>query len=256
MRLWTRLGCVTLAVLVTRAGAAHAQIPETFKNLEVLPKDIRRPELIGVMREFAGSLGVRCVHCHEGEDLPDLKGVDFASDAKEVKRTARAMMKMVRAINDDYIRTLGRKSPVQVGCVTCHRGIAKPRTLDAELALARDEKGVDGMVARYRELRERFYGQAAYDFGPVTLDWMAERRMHEAPAEAVVLLDLNIEAHPDRAWTRFLMGEARRALGEVEAARASYEKALALEPGHVPAKQRLATLGASPSPSPSPSPKE
>jgi hypothetical protein len=41
------------------ASPALAQIPTKFTNLEVLPKDIPRAELIATMRGFAGALGVR-----------------------------------------------------------------------------------------------------------------------------------------------------------------------------------------------------
>src|SRR5262249_38141287 len=61
---------VAFAVLTMLVpGAAlmvHAQIPATFKNLKVLPKDISRPALVGQMRQVAGALGVRCGFCHAG----------------------------------------------------------------------------------------------------------------------------------------------------------------------------------------------
>ena len=34
------------------------------KNLQVLPKDTPRPQLIAMMRGVAGALGVRCNYCH------------------------------------------------------------------------------------------------------------------------------------------------------------------------------------------------
>jgi len=93
-----------LAALLVAATPAVAQIPTTFTNLQVLPKDIPRSELIATMRNIAGSLGVRCVHCHVGPD--DLQGMDFAIDEKRSKVAARAMLQMVRAINADYVSRL------------------------------------------------------------------------------------------------------------------------------------------------------
>src|SRR5688572_31654917 len=108
------------------APSAFAQIPQTFTNLQVLPKDIPRPQLVATMRGFAGALGVRCTHCHVGPD--DLQGMDFATDEKESKKVARTMLRMVRGINADVIGTLPAADPPrqQVTCLTCHRREAKP----------------------------------------------------------------------------------------------------------------------------------
>src|SRR5688500_19371611 len=35
-----------------------------FKNLQVLPPDITRDQLMATMRSFTRGLGVRCNHCH------------------------------------------------------------------------------------------------------------------------------------------------------------------------------------------------
>ena len=107
------LRAAAAAGLALIGGRARAQFPETFENLKVLPKDISRQDLSGVMRGFASALGVRCVHCHVGQDNPGLKGVDFRSDEKETKRIARAMMKMAAAINADYIGAQGRANPTR-----------------------------------------------------------------------------------------------------------------------------------------------
>jgi len=39
-------------------AAASAQIPKEFTNLEVIPKDVESRQLVGIMRNFAGALGV------------------------------------------------------------------------------------------------------------------------------------------------------------------------------------------------------
>src|SRR5207253_842020 len=97
---------VLLSLALTTPG--EAQIPETFKNLQVLPKDIPARELVMTMRSYASALGVRCAHCHVGADRPELAGADFASDEREAKRTARLMMRMVKAINEDHLAHLQR----------------------------------------------------------------------------------------------------------------------------------------------------
>ena len=75
-------------VLVVAAGA-EAQIPERFENLQVLPQTTTRPELVAVMRSFATALGVRCVHCHVGEDSPNLTATSSRMNGRPSARRAR-----------------------------------------------------------------------------------------------------------------------------------------------------------------------
>ena len=114
-----------------RSAAAALQIPEKFTNLQILPKDMTRQALVGVMRSFAMELGVRCEHCHVGEGN-DLSKFDFASDARPAKSTARKMMKMLEGINGDYLKGIGdpARQP-KVTCYTCHRGQKTPATAAA-----------------------------------------------------------------------------------------------------------------------------
>ena len=65
--------------LLTPAPVA-GQIPDTFENLQVLPTDISRAELVSIMRGFSMALGVRCAYCHPGGSGGSLQGVDFKTD--------------------------------------------------------------------------------------------------------------------------------------------------------------------------------
>src|SRR5882757_2129612 len=90
-----------VSVAVAQAGPppmAFADPPH--KNLKILPGDLPRAELLGTMKFFSQSLGVRCTHCHVGEEGKPLSTFDFASDAKDKKRTARAMLAMVAMLNE------------------------------------------------------------------------------------------------------------------------------------------------------------
>jgi photosynthetic reaction center cytochrome c subunit len=93
-------------------------IPDTFTNLQVLPKDIKKQDLVNTMRGFSMQLGVRCTYCHQSMD-------NFASDAKDEKQSARLMLKMVAQINADYISKVP-DMPAPVTCWTCHRGKGHP----------------------------------------------------------------------------------------------------------------------------------
>jgi hypothetical protein len=89
--------------------------------------------LITAMRDFTTALGVRCQHCHtyKGSDPNDLNAFDFVNDDTPAKITARVMMRMTRAINDDHLKAVGTPPPAgesRVTCYTCHRGETKPLT--------------------------------------------------------------------------------------------------------------------------------
>ena len=127
--------CLIAVAVVLVAGAADdasAQIPDEYTNLQVLPKEIKKGELVGIMRGVAGALGVRCNHCHVGPD--NLQGMDFATDEKPTKKTARLMMRMVHDINKKYLegRETDRPAVVEVKCATCHHGVDVPRAIEAD----------------------------------------------------------------------------------------------------------------------------
>ncbi len=84
--------------------------PPKPKNLKVLPEDIDHDRLIAIMRGFSGALGVRCTHCHVGQE-GDPRSMDFASDDKDEKKTAREMLKMTEAINSEYISKISGNDP-------------------------------------------------------------------------------------------------------------------------------------------------
>ncbi|HVR69290.1 MAG TPA: hypothetical protein VMT87_00480, partial [Vicinamibacteria bacterium] len=84
---------VVLAAAALLPTLAQAQIPDKFTNLQLLPKDATRAQVVETMRGFASALGVRCNHCHVGADPATLEGFDFAADTKQAKRVTRAMMR-------------------------------------------------------------------------------------------------------------------------------------------------------------------
>jgi hypothetical protein len=110
-------------------GPTFANPPH--KNLKVLPQDIPGPQLLGTMKFFAQSLGVRCVFCHVGTEGQPLSTYDFASDAKKEKQTARKMMAMVERINTQDFGVTDMSKP-RVTCFTCHRGAEHPLKVPPE----------------------------------------------------------------------------------------------------------------------------
>jgi hypothetical protein len=230
-----------LATLLLASGAI-AQAPDKFTNLQVFPKDITRAQLLEEMKRFSFATGYRCDDCHAAR--PGGAGPpDFASDAKEIKRTARAMLLMVRAINGDHLAKLGRADVSKVECATCHRGIPKPTVLDTLLGSIVKEKGVEAAVARYRELRGRWYGSAAYDFSEKALNVLSQRLLLEGRAkDAQALVELNLEHGAKGSWTHTLLSDASLAAGDKPGAIAALKKALEIEPSSDWTRKKLEEL--------------
>jgi hypothetical protein len=109
------------------AGARHEMPRPT--NLQVLPKDIPGPELMKVMHSFESQVGVGCGFCHAADETTH--HLNFASDAKPEKATARVMMHMTHDINEKYLTQINDPDHAdhpapQVTCGTCHRGKSMP----------------------------------------------------------------------------------------------------------------------------------
>lgn len=106
---------------------AHRPMPRPT-NLQVLPKDISSPDLMGLMRGYTKALGVECEFCH-AED-PATHRLNFASDAKDDKGIARIMISMTNEINKKYLSTVkdpdATPADKTVTCGTCHRGNSMP----------------------------------------------------------------------------------------------------------------------------------
>ncbi|HEY0018703.1 MAG TPA: c-type cytochrome [Longimicrobium sp.] len=231
------------------SGAAPTEQAGEHQNLQVLPKDIPHDELIAVMRNFTSSLGVRCTHCHVPYEGGPPDSLNFASDAKPTKDVARGMMRMVREINGDLlpdVPNLG-ENPMQVGCMTCHRGAPRPVTLEDSLGTVARRMGVDSAVAAYGALRRQYYGRGTYDFGERSLSTLASRLTAEGrAADARRILELNAEQFPSSAGAAFELGRAYEAAGDRARAITQYRRALTIQPNNRQAQERLRALGEQP----------
>jgi hypothetical protein len=116
----------------------HNSPPPT--NLQVLPKDLTRAQVIDIMHHWAGDLGVECDTCHaayaDGRKGPNgMPRLDFASDAKPQKRMARIMYTMTELDKKDYVAkvadmdTMGSPA-APLTCGTCHRGNLDPQAFE------------------------------------------------------------------------------------------------------------------------------
>ncbi len=234
---------VTLSVLST-AGSAIAQIPDEFTNLKILPKDIGKREMVDIMRSWASALGKRCDYCHVGEPNARLSEYDFASDEKEAKVRTRVMMKMTAAINDTHMPELKDDDVKRVSCVTCHHGVEEPETMNNILLAVAQDEGADASMARYREMREEYYGEGAYNFGASTLNDVAEKISNDNLAGAIAIMEMNVEYHGDQQYTHLFLGQLYAAGGEKEKAIKSVERSLAIDPDNHWAKDILEKIRA------------
>ena len=240
-----RLLVGALLVAAGSASTAFGQIPEEFNNLQVLPEDIGQRELIAIMRANSMGLGVRCWHCHVGEEGMPFSEYDFESDEKPTKKKARYMLRMVNHLNEEHLPGLVEvadrvEPPIEVTCYTCHRGLPVPRTLQEELQRVVEEDGIDAGIDRYRELREEFYGSGSYDFGEFTLLDLAERLgISGRVDDGIEIVKLNLEIFPESGFSYFALGEGYRMTGATEKAIEAYEKAQELVPDNPMIGRRL-----------------
>jgi predicted trehalose synthase len=123
---------VTAAFLLAACAAIRAQKQQQvradaseFKNLQVLPSNIKHDDLIATMRGFARALGTRCEHCHVENPPGSKERFNFPSDAKKEKNIARTMLRMTRTINTNYLVRVDPQGQ-KVACITCHLGHAEP----------------------------------------------------------------------------------------------------------------------------------
>lgn len=243
-----RLSAIALATLALFPAAVDAQGrggQQPPRNLQVLPKDMPRNQVTAIMRNFAMALGVRCEHCHAADpaapEQPAGRGgrgggppLDYALDDLETKKVARDMLRMVMDINEKYLPLTGRTFNEfnRVTCETCHHGLAKPQSLRSAMAMAVNAGGADSAIALYRQLRTRYYGSGAYDFGELSLSEAGNQiAANQAQrAAAIAILKLNLEFFPRSIPTLGNLANVSLQAGDTAGAVDALTKALEIEP--------------------------
>lgn len=241
---------LALPLFIAFAAPAEGQIPQKFENLQILPKDIARDSLITVMRGFALSLGVRCQYCHVENPgaAPGSLNLNFASDERTTKQKARFMLRMVDSLNRFVLpRVPDRHEPtVTVGCVTCHRGVSTPMTIETVLLQTVDRAGADSAVARYRALRADM-ANGSWDFTELPVSEAARTLGLQGNYDAALrLLAMNQEFYPNSVNIDFQIAELLITKGERDAGIARLRAVLTKNPNNQRARARLQQLGVSP----------
>lgn len=121
------LTLAALFVLVFTGIAAIEEPAGEFKNLQVLPKNIRPDSLDKLMDGYNKALGVDCGFCH----VKDKNGpaLIMEKDDKPEKEITRNMMRMTMDINKkyfDFSEDANAKPVEAVTCYTCHKGQPMP----------------------------------------------------------------------------------------------------------------------------------
>lgn len=120
-----------MAVLFAAYSQGASKPATGAVNLQVLPKDLSAVSVIELMTRYSRELGVSCSKCHAVD--PQTQVVDFVSDDKPAKQTARVMIAMLSDINGKYLARLGLdpRYSVPVTCGTCHQGQSTPPAFEA-----------------------------------------------------------------------------------------------------------------------------
>jgi tetratricopeptide (TPR) repeat protein len=191
-----------------------------------LPAQTPPADIMPLMQEIVQALGVQCEYCHSaprGSGLPEPK-----------KDIARQMIAMTRDLNARVQGATGKSATeaAQVKCVTCHRGVPIPRQLSEIVIRTYREKGAVAAAEQYRDLHQRFYGRAAYDFGEDTLIGAAQPLAAGRPDDAIALLKLNLEFYPQSSKTYAAIAFAYTRKYDDPTAITYYEKAVELDPSN------------------------
>ncbi len=189
------------------------------------------------MEEISQALGVRCNYCHTAP-------FGATGQPEPKKDIARAMIAMTRDLNAKIQEATGKppNEATRVECVTCHRGVAIPEPLSAILLRTVGEKGGAAAADQYRELRKQYFGRDAYDFSEDALLATIQRVVQGRPDDAIALLRMNLEFHPDSAKTYALLGFAYTRKVDDDAAIVNLKKSLELDPTDAMVRGRLEQL--------------
>jgi tetratricopeptide (TPR) repeat protein len=238
-RLTPVFALLLLAVFALPAGSQD----DKPKNLKVLPKDTSEDQIHTIMRGYAGALGVGCDYCHvRNAD----HSFEFDKDDKRAKLVARDMMRMTMDINAHVLANLkDRPAPaVNVECMTCHRGLTRPRMLGDVIVDSLNTGGLDSARTAYARLRAKYYGRASYDFGEPSLVGTALKLSAAGKYQAALdVLKLNAEQYPNSANTVVNVGDVHIAMGDTAAALNDYRAAAAMDSTNMAAKFRLKQYG-------------
>ena len=103
--------------------------------------------------------------------------------------------------------------------------------------------GAAAGIAKFKELREKYYGGQSYDFSEVPMITMAQRTNAAGKYDdALAYLQANLEYYPKSARTYSAMAQMKNAKGDKPGAIQALEKAVELDPNNAQLKNQLQQL--------------
>jgi tetratricopeptide (TPR) repeat protein len=243
-------GSVVVSAQAQGGGAAPQS--NGFTNLQVWPTDTPRAVVLNFMNAFDRSLGVECNYCH----VQNNGRFDFASDEKREKRVARKMILFRDSINVELAAIVDKPvtagptsvearpgAPTRVLCASCHHGLPVPVPLGEVISEAEKNGGATAGLAKFKELRAKFYGGQQYDFTDYALVGIANTALNaKRPDDAMRYLQANLEYFPKSSQTYQMMAQVKNAKGDKPGAIKDLETAVQLDPQNNQAKNQLQQL--------------
>ena len=120
-------------------------------------------------------------------------------------------------------------------------------TLAEDLGETYKRSGVTAALARYRDLREHFYGKAGYDFSEPSLNAFAYELLGRKDFEgAIAFFRLNASEYPQSGNVWDSLGEAYMGAGKSRLAEIYYSKSLEIDPQNEDAMKQLREIEGKP----------
>ncbi|MBI4888358.1 MAG: c-type cytochrome [Acidobacteria bacterium] len=244
---------VGVSVWAQAPAGGGQQAPPPMTNLQVWPQNTSRAVVINFMNAFNRSLGVECNYCHvqrEGR-------FDFASDDKREKKVARKMIMLRDSINVSLAAIVDKPvgagptsgegrpgAPTRVLCASCHHGLPIPEPLGAVVSQSEaNGGGAAAGLAKFKELRAKFYGGQQYDFTEYALVGIGTAALNaKRPDDALVYLQANLEYFPKSSMTYQGIAQVKNAKGDKQGAIQDLSRALELNPNNAQARNQLQQL--------------
>src|SRR5262245_24980949 len=237
--------------IVASAQGGSAQ-PNGFTNLQVWPVDTPPAVVLNFMNAFNRSLGVECSYCHVQRDGK----FDYASDEKREKRVARKMILFRDSINVELAAIVDKPvtagptsvaarpgAPTRVLCASCHHGLPIPAPLGEVISETEKNGGGAAGLAKFKELRAKFYGGQQYDFTESALVQIATTALNQKrPDDAMRYLQANLEYFPKSSQTYQAMAQVKNTKSDKAGAIKDLETAVQLDPQNNQAKNQLQQL--------------
>src|SRR4029079_2182171 len=122
-------------------------------------------------------------------------------------------------------------APTRVLCASCHHGLPVPVPLGEVISDAEKNGGTTAGLAKFKELRAKFYGGQQYDFTDYALVGIATTALNaKRPDDAMKYLQANLEYFPKSSQTYQAMAQVKNAKGDKAAAVKDLETAVQFDP--------------------------